>query len=157
MRRLILMIFLSIPVVLSAQATPMPTPTPVAIPTQMYSDAWEFMATAAAAVNALPDSATRRGPTSLLPAYNPTQLFGYMKWVMSGNSTRAVLGTTLAPLADNMLYMLLLVVTLTGIWMAIKLLSFILRAVLWLVKFFIQILKLIIAVLQFLRSLIPFI
>jgi hypothetical protein len=134
-----------------------PTATPVAIPTQMYSDTWQFMATAAASVNTLPDSATRRGTTSLIPAYNATQLFGYLKWVMSGNSTRAVLGQTLAPLADNMLYLLIMVVSVTGVWFGVRLVTFIFKAAVWLMKLFIQILKLIIAVLQFLRSLIPFI
>lgn len=130
--------------------TPTPLPTPIG-----YSDAWQLLATAAASVNSMPDYATRRGTTSIIPSYNARILFGYGKWLMS--SSEEFLGRTLAPLGNNLLYMAIAVASVTGIYMTVRFLVFVLRAAIWLLGWLMRILKLVLAFLKFIRSLIPFI
>ncbi len=118
-----------------------PTPTVDIVITVPRSDMYRSMATAAAQVNQLPEQIRAAGPNgSALPNADAGPLFGYAKWLFSGNTAQELLGRTLAPIGLNLFVVFVLVATLTAIYFLINFIVLILKAIVWIIN---QILKLI--------------
>lgn len=115
--------------------TPIVTPT---IPAQdavigvddvPHSEIYNFLATAVANVNSLPDDLSRPNGTSLIPDETATQLFGFAKWLFSDAAARELLGDTLAPIGINLYILLSIVVVLAVVWVTLKIAVLIIRFV----------------------------
>ncbi len=107
------------------------------------SDLYRNMATAAANVNALPEQIRGSGTTgnNVVPSTaGATQIFGYVKWLLSGNTAQELLGRSLAPFGVNLAIILILVIALTGVYFLVNFAVLIIKAIIWIIN---QILKLI--------------
>jgi hypothetical protein len=115
----------------------------VDIEDSMENDIYRNMATAAAIVQDLPEQIKNSGPNgqSLADAMaGASQVFGYIKWLLSPNSAQELLGRSLAPVGINIMIILTMVIALTTIYIAINMAVYILKMAIWVVN---QILKLI--------------
>jgi hypothetical protein len=130
-------------------AIPSPTliPTATAIPTNSAplprSDVYNYLSTAAANVNALPDDVSAPGGAALLPSDDGRQLFGYAKWLLSGNSIRELVGPTIQPIGTTMFVWITLVIVLVAVYFTVRSILTIMKFVVW--------------VFNFVRNLIPFV
>lgn len=86
-----------------------------------HSDIYNYLSTAVAAVNSLPDDLSMdNNGTSLLPAETATQLMGYAKWMFSGTSANELLGATLAPIGIELYILLTMIVFMAIAWITVK-------------------------------------
>lgn len=81
----------------------------------------------AADLESIPDSLQEAN----IPTETGTQLFSYAKWMFSGVGARELLGETLAPLAIDFYWTLAVVIAMTIIWAAVRILVFTIRFFLW--------------------------
>lgn len=102
----------------------------------LKSDLYRAMATAAASTNQLPEQVRSAGP--LPSTAGAAQIFGYAKWVFSANSRQELLGKTLAPLGETLWAMLSIGIVMTAIYMAIRIIVLIIKAVVWVVNQFLK-------------------
>ena len=117
------------------------TSTP--IPT-VPADVANQMATAAAQTNQLPsDIARPSGGSSVIPSGDATLLFSYAKWLFSLNTAQELLGQTLAPLGVNLFIILTIVMLLTAVYLAVNLITVIIRFAIWVLNLIWKLLQLI--------------
>lgn len=102
----------------------------------LKSDLYRAMATAAASTNQLPEQVRSAG--SLPSTAGAAQIFGYAKWVFSANSRQELLGKTLAPLGETLWWLLSIAIVMTAIWIAIRIIVLIVKAVVWAVNQFLK-------------------
>jgi hypothetical protein len=99
-----------------------------------HSEIYNYLATAVANVNSLPDDLTSNNGTSLVPNETGTQLMSYAKWMFSDRSARELLGNTLAPIGINLYILLTLIVFLSIAWATIRIALLIYRFVQYIVR-----------------------
>lgn len=116
--------------------TPIPSPTAMSVvPTQLpRSEIYNYLATAAANVNALPDDVSAPGGVPLVPDTDGAQIFGYIKWLWSGNSAQELVGETVSPLVISTFIWVTLIVVITLVFLTITLVSSILKFIVWAVR-----------------------
>jgi hypothetical protein len=118
----------------------LPSPTPVATVTPAgtlalavpHSDIYNFLATAAANVNALPNDISAPGGVPLFANPDASPLFGYAKWMFSGSGTQELLGQTLSPFGTRVFLVVTAALTLTSIYFIVRFATLILKGVIWL-------------------------
>lgn len=116
------------------------TAEPVELP---RSDLYRFLATAAHNVNQLPEDITRQGNVSLIPNSNPAEVFSYVKWLFSYSTAEELMGRTLAPVGMSLFLLFTLMVSHVVVQMLIRLVTPILKIVVWIVYRIIDVIKLI--------------
>ncbi|MCL4251790.1 MAG: hypothetical protein KJ065_26935 [Anaerolineae bacterium] len=127
-----LLLLMAVP---AAAQIPSPTPIPSATPGPTLpayipsSGVYNFLATAAANVNALPQDISAPGGVALLPNSDAVPLFSYAKWLWSGNSTRELLGEQLSPIGNTGVIWITLVVVLGLIWLTVTIATAIVKFV----------------------------
>lgn len=99
-----------------------------------HSEVYNYLATAVANVNSLPDDLTSNNGTSLIPNETGTQFMSYAKWMFSDTSARELLGNTLAPIGINLYILLTLIVFLAIAWATIRIALLIYRFVQYIVR-----------------------
>lgn len=105
-----------------------------------HSEVYNFLSTAVANVNQLPEDLTSNNGTSLIQNESATQLMSYAKWMFSDVSARELLGETLAPIGINLYLLLTLIVFLTIAWATLRIATLIFRFVLFIVREILRIL-----------------
>lgn len=118
----------------TSTATPIPTPALI----DNYDDMQNFMATAAAQSNQVPDNIISPSGQALITQQDPTLLFSYAKWLFSTNTAYELLGRTFAPIAINLFILLIIVVTLTTVWFLVMFIVLLVQTMVWLMN---QVLK----------------
>lgn len=113
-----------------ASVTPMPTISSGLNNNQVYN----YLATAAANVNALPDQLDQPGGVAVLPDADAVQIFAYAKWLWSGASTQELLGTTLSPLANSAFVWISLIIVVVTVYLTLKVAITIIKFVVWLIQ-----------------------
>jgi hypothetical protein len=131
MIQLLLLVALAQPVP-TVPGIPSPTPVPsvTPAPTQLLLDldpAFNFMATAQANANALPDDIMQPGGFAAVPAENGQQLFSYIKWLFAPNTSSELFGRHLGQIVPWLLTFLVVTVI-------VLLIYFVIRAIVALVK-----------------------
>jgi len=104
---------------------------------------YQQMRDAADQINALPDEIKKAGPggSTLIDATaGAAQISGYVKWLFSYNTAQELLGSDFAPIGVNILIVFTMTVAMIAIYIAINLVVFTIRMVVWIVN---QVLKLI--------------
>lgn len=140
LRKLLLIIVLvSVGAVSFAQTpTPTITPTPTATQGLEKSDAYKFLATAAANLQTLPDDPSVASGVQLIPSDNGAQIFGYVKWLFSGASADELLGRTLSPIGVRFFLLLIIQFALTVIFFITNFIAILLRVANWIIRFILQ-------------------
>lgn len=138
LRKLLLIVLLVGFGAVTMAQTPTPTPTPT--PTQGLdkSDAYKFLATAAANLNSLPDDPSKQSGVQLIPSDNGAQIFGYVKWLISGASMDELLGRTLSPIGVRFGLLLIVQFVLTVIYFVANFIAILLRVANWIIRFILQ-------------------
>jgi hypothetical protein len=126
-------------------AIPSPTPVPSSTPRATMSspldqgEVYDFLATAAANTNSLPDDIFSPGGISLVSADSGSaDIFGYGKWLFSGTSTMELLGRKLSPIGTHLFAAIGVVVILASVYLLVNLITLLIKGVVWLVQ---QVLK----------------
>lgn len=136
---LFLQVFPPVPPLPSPTYIPTLTPVPTADSAIINTlPLYNFLATASANINALPDNPSEPGGVSAVPDTNANTIFGYVRWLFSGNSAQELLGPTLAGMAIPFVIIMTNVITLTGFYMLVNFITSLAKGVVWLVQ---QILK----------------
>lgn len=107
----------------------------------MRSDLYRSMATAAADVNKLPEQIQMSGQNggSVVPSTSGAiQLFGYIKWLFSMNTSQEIMGKSLGPFGANIFIIFLIVVTMTALYFLVNFIVLILKAVIWVFNQFLK-------------------
>lgn len=113
------------------------------IDSDMKSDIYRVMATAAYNVNQMPEEIKKSGPSGKDISGSTSgaaQLFGYAKWVMSPNTAQELLGKSFAPFGINVFVIFVLITSLTAIYFLVNLIVIVIKFVAWIIN---QLLKLI--------------
>lgn len=113
------------------------------IDSEMKSDIYRVMATAAYNVNALPEQIKNSGPAGKDISGSTSgavQIFGYVKWVLSPNTAQELLGKAFSPFGINVFVIFLVITSLTAIYFLVNLIVIIIKFVAWIIN---QLLKLI--------------
>jgi hypothetical protein len=126
---------------------PLPSPTPfptatieaTAVLDIPRSEIYNFLSTAVANVNALPDDINAPGGVGITPNEDGSTIFGYAKW-MFGFPAKELLGTTISPIATHVWVLVVLIVILTTIYLAVNLVTTLIKGVTWIIQ---QVLRLI--------------
>jgi hypothetical protein len=141
---LVLMLQAPLPTV---PAIPSPTPIPTSTPMPTLgaelprSEIYNYLATAAANINAMPDDLSRPGGVSVLPSGDGVvQIFAYGKWLFSFSSAQELLGQSFSPVAIHVTAAFALIILLASIFLLVKLATLIIKVVTWLIQ---QVIKLI--------------
>jgi len=132
-------------VVVVAQLDEIPrTPTPIApVMTQVFvipenivdkNLVYTFLSTAVAQVNSLPDDPSFYQGVQIVPNDTATTMFGYAKWLFSGNSANELLGVSLAPVAMNLYVVLIIIVIIMSVMMTVRVVSLIIRFVTFIIN-----------------------
>jgi len=95
---------------------------------------FNYMSEAVSKINSLPDSLFDNFGDDVVANESATQLFGYAKWLFSGNSANELLGPTLAPIGINLYILLTLLIFLVIAWVTIRLALLIFRFVLFIIR-----------------------
>jgi hypothetical protein len=105
------------------------------------SDLYRSMATAAYEVNQLPEQIQASGMNgqSVIPdTSGASQLFGYMKWILSYSVVEEFFGRTLAPLGGIVLAVLTITLVMTGLYILINFIVLIIKSVIWVLNQFLK-------------------
>lgn len=94
-----------------------------------HSDIYNYLSTAVANVNSLPDDISKGNGQALFNEETATQIFGYAKWLFSTTSANELLGETLAPIGINLFALLTLVIFMAIAWTFLRIAVFIFRLV----------------------------
>lgn len=118
-----------------AQGLDIPETEIITVDDVPHTEIYNYLSTAVAHVNTLPDTLTTDGNgTDLVQSESATQLFGYAKWMFSGTSARELLGETLAPIGLNLYGLLTLIIFMAIAWGTIRIALLIYRFVYYLVR-----------------------
>ncbi|MDX2137941.1 MAG: hypothetical protein SF123_07575 [Chloroflexota bacterium] len=123
------------PVLPSPTYIPTATPLPTIGGEVPRNEIYNYLATAAAQSNSLPDDPSAPGGAPLLPRDDGRQLFGYARWLLSGNVQNELLGPTIAPLGTSVTVWITMLLILVAIWFSINLLMTILKFISWAIMY----------------------
>jgi hypothetical protein len=121
-------------------AVPVFADTPVPTVPPYVQDA---LATAAANTNELPSDISAPSGQAVVPSSDAAPLFAYIKWLFSLNTAQELLGRKMAPVAINLFIVMVIVITLTGVYLAINLITLLIRFAVWVLTIVIKIIDLI--------------
>jgi len=94
-------------------------------------------------INSTLDSIPDTLDNDLIPNETATQLFSYMKWLLSETSAQELAGETLAPILINLYVLLALAFTFAAIWLTIRILVLSWRLILFIIGWIIRLIELI--------------
>jgi hypothetical protein len=104
-----------------------------------HSEIYNYLSTAVAHVNSLPDEINKGNGQSLLADETATQMMSYAKWLFSPTSAQELLGATLAPIGINLFLLLTLLIFMAIAWTTIKIAVMIFKFVQWIVRWVLEI------------------
>lgn len=104
-----------------------------------HSDVYNYLSTAVAHVNSLPDEINKGNGQSLLADETATQMMSYAKWLFSPTSAQELLGNNLYPVGINLFLLLTMLIFLAIAWTTIKIAVMIFRFVQWIVRWILEI------------------
>lgn len=123
------------PIVLPSPTTiPSLTPEPTNEGIIFAPEVSDFLSTAVANVNALPDDISAPGGVAVLPGSDASIVFNYGKWMLSAAAAEELVGPTLSPFIVHFGVAISLVVILGGVYLTFTLVVTLVRGIIWLVQ-----------------------
>lgn len=103
------------------------------------SDIYNFLATAVAEVNTLPDDLSDVNGVNIVPDESATQLISYSKWLLSPATLNEIVSPKFSPIAVNVYILLMLYVVGFSTWLTVKMVTTLIKFVQYIVSWLLRI------------------